>query len=127
LLSKYIPPHLQKLPKKISSPKIKGQYLAQINKKILLLNRSIEKEFPPYKYHNILQKNMPKKQVFSGYPLKGKTNKKLTFEDRFEGVNSTPLITEYKQRIQRSTISFFMQECNSSTKFSSVSTFIEER
>ncbi len=46
---------------------------------------------------------MPKKPAYSAYPTKKQQqNKKLTFEERFDGVTTIPLIIEQHDRIKKS-------------------------
>lgn len=47
---------------------------------------------------------MPRKQAYSSYPVKKTANnmQKLSYEDRFESVTTTPLIQEVHERLKRS-------------------------
>ena len=46
--------------------------------------------------HSYINISMPRKQAYSSYPVKktGSNQKKLTFDERFEGVTTTPLILD---------------------------------
>ena len=67
-------------------------------------------------YRNILL--MPRKQVFSSYPVKktgSNQQQKLSYEDRFDAVSTTPLILEAHDRITKS-YCFVIQSSSSWTK-----------